>query len=293
MHPPINPGRRRGSLLLLILANFLASGRFANAEELIDRELGFTLQLPPGSIPRPDLKNPGQGIKHAYQIGELEEGIVPTFLMIKPIDEVIRRNSLRIEDLPPGVRGTLFTTTWKGFTVDGIEIPQEIRSLKTVALNVNVPLKKQAIQLDVFGPAESRQELHEILRQSLDNLQGESNWVPSLGPISLSEDAYVKVLFVGAILAGLAGLILLWLISQKCEADVIFIIAGVVYAGSFPLDHFRIRELKLAVGLMRMFAIAAVLLGIIDRSRKSKEKREKLKPAGPVEPCPDEETPSS
>jgi hypothetical protein len=55
--------------------------------------------------------------------------------------------------------------------------PEEVNGVPTVTLNAQVPLKPEAIQVGVVGPAAQEEELRGTLRSVLASLDGETNWL--------------------------------------------------------------------------------------------------------------------
>ena len=68
---------------------------------------------------------------------------------------------------------------WQGYDVDAFEFPEEVAGAAFLNYNVQIPLKREAIQLTIFGPAARKAELKRLLNETLAGLQGESNWLRS------------------------------------------------------------------------------------------------------------------
>src|SRR5262245_48103041 len=100
------------SVLLLTL---VISRSPAAAETLSDSALGFTLELPAGFAPRPDLVGAAPRIVHAYELGQSQAGDPAVLLLIEKMGGVIGRERLNAQQMPPGFNGKLFVTTWEGF----------------------------------------------------------------------------------------------------------------------------------------------------------------------------------
>ena len=267
----------------------LATVSQSHANRFADQKLGFTLNLSSEFSPRPDLVGAAPDIVHAFQLGEATEGELAVLLLIEKLGGVIGRERLRIQDMPPGFNGELFVTTWQGFEIDGFKVPETVNGIDAITYNVQIPLKREAIQVKLFGPADREETLKPLLRQILDNLEGESNWVSSAASPTVAErENYGTTLLGLAIGVVVAGLVLLWLLSRRTPKGTVLVIAVVVYLLSWQIDDVRVREVRLLSGTMRMLGVAAGILGIVDLCRKRRmkpviEQSQARKPAaGPV-----------
>ena len=153
------------SIVVLCLA-LLASVSESRADTITDPKLGFTLKLSSEFIPRPDLVGATPDIVHAFQFGEATEGEIAVLLFIEKLGGVIGRERLNKQDMPLGFNGELFVTTWQGFEVDGFEVPETVSGIDAVTYNVQIPLKGEAIQVKLFGPADREGILKPLLRQN-------------------------------------------------------------------------------------------------------------------------------
>ncbi|WDI40685.1 hypothetical protein [Bremerella sp. P1] len=259
------------------------------AETIDDPVLGFTLELPPEFIERPEIFKSRPDVAYAFQYGEVAEGERPVFLVIKKFHGTISPEGIQEKDLPEGFRGKLFETKWQGFDVAGSEVSENLNGVDTITYNVPIPLKVRAIQVKLFGPADRTEELNTLLPEILDNLKGESNWSSSEAiSTQLFPDSYATVLLVMAIVGVVLSLVFLWFASTRTPKGTVLIVAVALYASSWQFDDVPVREMHLVIGMMRMIGFAGGILGLIDLIRRSKTKQEEEKE--PIPPEPESET---
>ncbi len=197
-------------------------------------------------------------------------------LFIEKLGGTIGRERLKQEQLPPGFQGRLFTTKWQQFEVDGFEIPEQIGDVQAITYNVQIPLKRAAIQVKLFGPADREAELKSLLTECLAGLKGESNWIQSALPgiSAISSKSYSQLLLAFAIVFILGGLVALWLISRSTARGTVLGIAAVIYLFGVAFAVVRIREVMLLSGALKMLGFAGGILGIVDLVRRRKPKTE-------------------
>jgi len=122
----------------------------------------------------------------------------------------------------------LFLTTWQGFDIEGFEVLESVNGINIVTYNVQIPFKRQAIQVKLVGPADRKGKLRALLRQVLDGFNGESNWLPSALPPSVAgSENYGTVLLCLAISSVIAGLVVLWFVSRRPRKGTVLLIAAV------------------------------------------------------------------
>lgn len=258
---------------IVAVPSLLAAVSQSHADTVSDPKLGFTLTLSSEFIRRPDLVGATPDIVHAFQFGEATEGEIAVLLLIEKLGGVIGRERLKKQDMPPGFKGELFVTTWQGLDLDGFEVPENVNGIDAITYNVQIPLKSEAIQVKLFGPADREQTLKALLRQILDNLNGESNWLLSAAPSTAAESenygTFILCLGIGVVVV---GLVILWLVSRRTPKGTVLVIAVVLYFLSWQIDDIRVREIRLLSGTMRILGVGAGILGIIDLFRNRKPK---------------------
>jgi len=257
-------------VICVTTAAFLAAAAATAGETLHDPQLGFTLTVPDGFRPDPELAASNASFAHAFVRPAESEESLNTLLFIERLNGTIGREPLKAADLPAGSPASLSRIPWGEFEIDVIRFPEEVNQLAAVTYNAQVPLKRQAIQVRLFGPAERESELQSLLAQTVSSLQGETNWIPSApigSPVAQSEN-YGFVLLAVALLAVLGGLVGLWLVSRVAPRGIVLAMAVVIYLVGVALDGIRIREVLLICGAFKMLGFAGGILGVVDLLRR-------------------------
>jgi hypothetical protein len=97
--------------------------------------------------------------------------------------------------------------------VDVSRATEKLKGIPMVTFNAQVPLRKRAVQLSVFGPLEKEAELRMEMKQILGTIEGPSNWLDRQERVSRGYRALAK-------LAGISLIILLLIRrAQKKAAE--------------------------------------------------------------------------
>jgi len=174
----------------------IASSMSALAAEIVDRDLSFRLTLPEGFHPFPEGKSFSADTVHSYILGDPRDNVLDIVVLIERMHGVLGRESLAKTAREQGVE--LLKEPWGPFTLEVFRVPETIEGISLVTFNVQVPLRHEAIQLKLTGPAAREQEMRSLLKDLLANLEGDTNW--------LTDSERVSRLFTG--LARLGGTIL-------------------------------------------------------------------------------------
>ena len=262
------------SRLLPISAAIVAmlSSHVSAGDSVVDKALGFTLRLPDGFVANPDLVGAAPNIVHGFVLGDPTDDEQDIVLFIEDMRGIIGRERLSPKDMPPGFQGRLFTIQWQGFDVDAFAVPEQFGEIKTITYNVQIPLKRSAIQVRLVGIADRDSELKVLLAETLAGLEGESNWIRSAMPVPglASSEKYGSVLLAFTIVFIVGGVVALWLIARRTPKGTVLAIAAAMYVASWALSGIRVREVLMLVGLLRMLGFAGGILGILDLLRKRK-----------------------
>ncbi len=76
---------------------------------------------------------------------------------------------------------------WKSHTIRKAKAGMELNGERIVVLIVQVPLKPEAISINVAGAESNQEELSTLLLGVLASLDGESNWVSENGESTTEE----------------------------------------------------------------------------------------------------------
>lgn len=243
----------------------------ATAEELVDRQLDFTLQLPQRVVPRPDLVGQTPDIVHAFELTPVDEDQYPIVLLIERMRGTLPNSRLKVTNRLLNTKLKLFTTTWQGFTLDATEVPENIEGVQTVTFNVQIPLKREAIQVRLFGLAEQSNEMHTLLNAALLGLHGKSNWIASVMPSFIQDsDLYSLALmgFAGVFL--ICGTILFWRTATRTSHGLVLIISLLSFLFGLSLYEIRIREALVLRGTLQCLAWVGFAIGFSQFGRKKR-----------------------
>ncbi len=253
----------------------LLASRASAGETVVDDVRGFRLTLPDGFVPNPKLAGAAPDIIHSFMLDAPTDDELDVFLLVEKMRGTIGRERLNPEKMPSGFRGRLFTTQWRGFDVDAFEVPEQLGEIEAITYNVQIPLKRAAIQVKLFGPADRQSELTALLAEILARLDGESNWLQSAAPSSpvASSQNYGTILLVCAIVFILGGIIVLWLISRVAPKGAILAIPAGIYCAGLALASIRVREIVMLTGALKMLGFIGGIGGIVDyiRTRKPQD----------------------
>ena len=111
------------------------------------------LSVPDGFVANSNLIGLKPDIIHGFILGDPTDDKPDIVLLIETLGGTIGRERIKAEDLPPGFQGQVFTTQWHEFEVDAFEIPEVVEQLAMLTYNVQIPLKRAAIQVKLVGPA--------------------------------------------------------------------------------------------------------------------------------------------
>jgi len=165
-------------------ASLLPVRHIATATSQRDTELGFAFDLPEGFQPLPTASIPKVS-KYAY-IKPCNDGS-KLILFVQPLGGTISREHIKVEDVrrsaerlvPPGAPVpsiTMTTFSWRGIQLDGIVSASKIKNVDLLSFTVQIPLRKQAVQLEATGVALPDRQVRELLDQMLSSFDGETNW---------------------------------------------------------------------------------------------------------------------
>ncbi len=89
----------------------------------------------------------------------------------------LARGPMKPEEVPPAAR--LMSFKWKGFDLNGFRADTAQGGTPVIILAVQVPLRKEAVQLILAGPLDQGQRAEAIMASTITSLEGETNWLTS------------------------------------------------------------------------------------------------------------------
>ena len=156
-------------LLLLVSASAVES-------QVRNAELGYSLTLPEGFTDFPAARSQ-KDVVDAWTETAPVSANGALVLLVARMHGVLPREALRQEDVPANTQVVSFK--WKGFDVSGLKTLTTQGGQPMFVLVAQVPLRKEAVQLSVAGPADQEARGQSIMEATLTSLEGETNWLTS------------------------------------------------------------------------------------------------------------------
>jgi hypothetical protein len=157
-------------LLFLLMAATAARSQVRNAE------LGYSLTLPEGFTDFPAARSQ-KDVVDAWTETAPASANGALVLLVARMHGVLPREAMRQEDVPANTQVVGFK--WKGFDVSGLKTLTTQAGQPVFVLVAQVPLRKEAVQLSVAGPADQEARGQSIMEATLASLEGETNWLTS------------------------------------------------------------------------------------------------------------------
>ena len=156
-------------LLSLVVAT-AAESQVRNAE------LGYTLTLPQGFAEFPEARSQ-KDVVDAWTEATPTSPDGALVILIARMHGLLPREAMRQEDVPATTRVVSFK--WKSFEVGGFKTQTSQAGKPVFVLVAQVPLRPEAVQLSVAGPADQQTRGQTIMEATLASLEGETNWLTS------------------------------------------------------------------------------------------------------------------
>jgi len=156
-------------LLLSLVAATAAQTQVRNSE------LGYTLTLPQG-FTFPEARSQ-KDVVDAWTEATPTSPDGALVILIARMHGILPREAMRQEDVPANTRVVSFK--WKSFDVSGFKTQTSQAGKPVFVLVAQVPLRPEAVQLSVAGPADQQTRGQAIMEATLASLEGETNWLTS------------------------------------------------------------------------------------------------------------------
>ena len=156
-------------MLLPLLLAMLLQAQGSNAE------LGYHLTVPEGFVEFPEGKASNPDLVDCWSEDEPVSSGGALVLCVQRLHGVLGRDPMRADELPAGAHFT--NLRWQEFELQGVKAAVERDEGPAFTLVAQVPLKPEAVQLLLAGPADQAERGDTLLQATLASLHGQSNWL--------------------------------------------------------------------------------------------------------------------
>ena len=259
---------------------FLLFCSMVHANETVnDEKLGFSMELPDGFKKYQSFANSDKTILYAWILGNPSDEYADIIVFVRGLNgPPLRQEYYSLNQLPKDFKGKLLRVKWNKFKLNGFEIPENINGVSYITYNIQIPLKKEPVQISIFGTAEEKDLLKHIMNKVMAKLDGASNWreggyqtAPLKKTPEDKSNIYGWVLLSIGIILFIGGLVLLMFISRKSSKWAVLGLSILFYFGGISLSSLPGREGKMVSGFLKTFGFAGIILGCFDVLRKRKK----------------------
>src|SRR5436189_5887744 len=155
---------------------FLLVAATAAESQVRNAELGYSLTLPDGFTDFPEARSQ-KDVVGAWTEATPVSANGAMVLLLARMHGSLPREAMRQEDVPANTQVVSFK--WKGFDVSGLKTLTSQEGKPVFVLLAQVPLRREAVQLSVAGPADQGARGQAIMEATLASLEGETNWLSS------------------------------------------------------------------------------------------------------------------
>ena len=137
-------------------------------------ELGYRFMVPSGFAAFPE----GRGQKDmvdCWSEATPASAHGAMILCVQRMHGVLPRDAMKPEDVPATTQ--LVSFKWKEFDLQGLRSLVSQAGERVFVLVTQVPLKPEAVQLLLSGPADQETRGQALMTEALASLEGESNWL--------------------------------------------------------------------------------------------------------------------
>ena len=158
--------------VILFLLVFATAGE----SQVRNAELGYSLTLPEGFTDFPDARSQKDVVDSWSEAAPVSANGALVFLVVR-MHGILPRDAMRQEGVTANTQVVSFK--WKGFDVSGLRTQASQEGKPVFVLVAQVPLRPEAVQLSVAGPADQETRGQAIMEATLASLEGETNWLTS------------------------------------------------------------------------------------------------------------------
>jgi hypothetical protein len=156
----------RWALALAVAVCSVAHVAAALADVVEDKRRHYSFTLPEGfsAVPTTGTQT------HAFKKEGFTRAELGQTITIEPLGRTLEHEGRSPE-------ATVTTLLWKVFELSVVRSEPVVDGRPAVLYQVQVPLKTEAIRIDVLGERREENEAHELLVSIVGGLQGESSWL--------------------------------------------------------------------------------------------------------------------
>ena len=155
---------------------FLQVATSTVAAQVRNAELGYSFTLPEGFTDFPEARTQ-KDVVGSWSEDTPVSANGALVLIVGRMRGTLPREVMRQEDIPATTQVMSFK--WKGFDINGLRTLASQQGKRVFVLIAQVPLRKEAVQLSVGGPADQETRGQAIMQATLASLEGETNWLTS------------------------------------------------------------------------------------------------------------------
>ena len=257
------------------IAHLLFGSAAAAAEVIDDPQLGLTLELPQGLVAFPEYRDSDPKLKYAFRMEDIKPGETAIGLSIEPLGGVIDPGRLPVERFPKEIAAKPLVATWQGFQLDGMEGTKTVEGSEFSVIIIQVPLKREAIQLVVFGPADRKSEVQRLLKMTLKGLKGETNWSSSPPTPEAVETVQTlnAILLVVLLLALIAWTIFLWVQSNRAPRGTVLALTILLFVLSSLASQSEHPLMVFPTAVLFLMGLLGGIVSILEMLRPRKRPR--------------------
>jgi hypothetical protein len=146
----------------------------ANGKTIDYPELGVSITIPDGYRERPDFVMGNPDMLAAFVEAEPYRAEEHVVIWVQRMRDVIDEGWI---DVFAGSQGAqLLTIPWRGTDLPLIKTPNTAGGLRRTQINVQIPMKPEAIHIGLVGPVDRDEELTALIEEIVTGVEGETNW---------------------------------------------------------------------------------------------------------------------
>jgi hypothetical protein len=142
-----------------------------------DSTLGYQFTVPEGFVSFPEGRESNPDLVECWSEETPASAQGAMVLCVQRLHGVLGRDAMRQDELPVGARFT--PLRWHEFELQGVRAQVERDEGPSFTLVAQVPLKPEAVQLLLAGPADQAERGDTLMKATLASLRGQSNWLTS------------------------------------------------------------------------------------------------------------------